>query len=173
MRPIVKRALPLVVLGLASCMASKREPYNPYDESGAYSAKFSHYCETKDKDDFGDKAYKHCSIVVESADYRTPIGPIRMTYETLMLVDYYGIHLLRPKKAHPACAGTPQRISVDDQRVDHLPESAQVSAILNGKKLVWEQQSKWPYCIVAPYATSLDGLREQVDAAKAELAASK
>lgn len=95
-----------------------------------------------------------------------------MTYETLMVVDSSGVHLLRPKKAHSACAGSPQRISVDKQRVDHLSESAQATAVLNGRKLVWEQQSKWPYCIVAPYATSLDGLREKVEAAKAELAAS-
>ena len=156
----------IFVFPLFGCTATKEEPYTPYDTSGEYRANFSHSCSLKNKDEFGDAAYRHCTVSVTSPDYKTPIGPLRMNYETLMIIDLSGIHLLRPKKSHPACDTSPQRIAIDEKRIDQQPESSQIEELLRGQKLVWEEQSKWPYCVVSPHATSLLGLRDEVDAAK-------
>lgn len=118
-------------------------------------------CDSSSKDQFGDKTRKYCWLTINNL---SSIGklmddssyPIR--YAKLFELDHQGFHLIKPRKADRLCGLAPKRIAVDGKRIDDLPETEQVVAILYGQRLVWEDQAEWPSCGIAPHGTYLNGI---------------
>lgn len=118
-------------------------------------------CEAAARDQFGDAQKQYCWMFVHNPrgyGKLLPDNSYVMTTEDIFKVDKSGIHVIPPKSSL-YCKAKPRRMAVDGKRIDGLPVSKQIEAILSGREFIKEKQAEYPYCGIAPYGTFLDGVR--------------
>ncbi len=136
------------------------------------SPKFSHGCDFRGKDQFGDKVRTYCWLSVNNlSGAGLLIGlSYKIGLETIVEVDEKGVRLVK-SPAWEGCEGFPRRVAVDGRRIDALPQAQQMSAMRDGEIFVREEQAPWPGCGIAPHATRLTGFGEALDEMLAQWAA--
>jgi hypothetical protein len=90
-------------------------------------------CEARGKDQFGDKQRQYCFVMVHNSGLPqyNPDYSWRLSGKTIVEIDASGERVMPPIKTRH-CQNGPQRMAVDQKRIDNLKRQEQIAALENG-----------------------------------------